>query len=973
MVPHSLDRMRRRLARIGVSFLSCGFLLAFALTATAHGQTPSAREIQQINEVIASGVPITPEMIAVAKSRYPELRKYSNAEIQRMIEEERRGKGVSERGNFENGNEDEDGEEPDSSLTLGSPEREPSRKPVSRPGSPAASGRSSSSLTSAKIVRLLEQAKQATGTDERFPKNLKRFGHDFFLNMDEPAGSPQSPVSPDYILSAGDQIQVNTWGRENRSLTVTIDSEGMFHYPPLPPMRLAGTSFADAQRRLVSEIEKINGVSASVSLGRLRPIRVMVLGEAIRPGSFTVPAGATVSSALFRSGGVTEIGSLRAIEVRRRGKTVATLDLYEMLLKGKSQGDVQLLSGDVIFIPLAGPQVAVHGMVKRPAIYEVKNGMRALEALELAGGLQSSAHKGRLLLDRVQGNKRNVALDVDMEKPESKSNVRLENGDILLVERVLDRIEDAVWLRGNVNRPGRYQFKPGMTVRDLVPTLHDLAPETFFEYAHIQRVAPDDGRRRLLNFPLGDVFSKGLRVPLQAGDTVIVYGRYDLIARPTVSISGMVRNPGVFPFSEAMRVSDLVVLGGGLTEQAYLPEAHILRRIQDFTADTDSLYRKVIKVDLKAVVEDPAGEGNVALEPFDTLIVFPRESVVPRRTVGIYGAVRGEGDGYDLVDGMGIPELIRLAGGMTKNSYRLGVEVARRHVVGDSLLTRHVVKLNLKALLEGTETFELEDGDIVYIREVINARAFSSVVLVGEFNFPGRYEITPGERLSSVLRRAGGFTPEAYLRGAVFLRKRVRQQQIRHADEIGRRMEAQMQARLLQATQEREKAALALAIERSSQLVEQIKEAPYLGRVVIDIDRKMKFAGTEWDLELEDGDSLWVGPRMSTVSVVGEVSSPTTVIHTRKTNQVGELLSRAGGVTQFGDYKSTFYIGPDGSVTTPSTVPWYSSFKCKKVEPGGTIIVPMKPPAKDYLEIWAQSSQILYHLAVSVGVAVALF
>jgi protein involved in polysaccharide export with SLBB domain len=310
---------------------------------------------------------------------------------------------------------------------------------------------------------------------------------------------------------------------------------------------------------------------------------------------------------------------------------------------------------------------------------------------------------------------------------------------------------------------------------------------------------------------------------------------------------------------------------------------------------------------------------------------------------------------------------------MTKNSYRLGVEVARRNIVGDSLLTRKIHKLKLKAILEGTETFRLEDGDVVYIREVINARAYSNVVLAGEFSFPGRYEVLPGERLSSVVRRAGGFSQEAYLRGAVFLRKRVREQQLLHADEIGRRMEAQMQARLLQTTQEKDKASVVLAIEHSGQLVEQIKRAPYLGRVVVDVDRKMKFAGTEWDLELEDGDSLWVGPRVGTVSVVGEVSSPTTVIYTSKTNQVGELLSRAGGVTMFGDYKSTFYVGPDGVVTTPGTTPWYSSFKCKKVEPGGTVIVPMKPPAKDYLEIWVQSSQVLYHLAVSVGVAVALF
>src|SRR5690606_36755726 len=181
---------------------------------------------------------------------------------------------------------------------------------------------------------------------------------------------------PEYILSPGDEIQVYTWGRESRNQSVFIDNDGMFQFPPLSPMRVAGMRFAQAQELIINEIQKIQGVTAAVSLGRLRSIRVMVLGEAVRPGSYTLPAGVTVTGALFRSGGVSRIGSLRAIEVRRNGKVAATLDLYEMLLKGASRGDIQLLPGDAIFIPLAGPMVAVSGQVKRPAIYEIKGNLR---------------------------------------------------------------------------------------------------------------------------------------------------------------------------------------------------------------------------------------------------------------------------------------------------------------------------------------------------------------------------------------------------------------------------------------------------------------------------------------------------------------------------------------------------------------------------------------------------------------------
>jgi polysaccharide export outer membrane protein len=334
--------------------------------------------------------------------------------------------------------------------------------------------------------------------------------------------------------------------------------------------------------------------------------------------------------------------------------------------------------------------------------------------------------------------------------------------------------------------------------------------------------------------------------------------------------------------------------------------------------------------------------------------------------------VRNEGV-YELSEGLGIPELVKMAGGFTKNSFKLTLEVTRRTIVNDSVLVRNIKKMNLKELLDGTASFDLQDGDRMYIREVVNSREFTSIVLQGEFNFPGRYEFTPGEKLSSVIQRAGGFSKQAYLRGAVFLRLSVKEQQLRHAEEVGRRLEGQLQARLQQAKDESERAGLMAALQRRQQLLGEIQRAPYLGRVVIKVDSRMKFKDTDWDMELENGDVLFVGPKVSTVSVLGEVSSPTTLIHTRKTNQVGEVLAKAGGVNTYGDYSQTFYVAPDGVISTPGSTPWYSSFKCKAVEPGGTVIVPLKPPTVDYLEVWAKATQILYQLAISVGVAATLF
>ena len=1024
--------------RIVAAFLALTF---GPVVAPATAQSPTPQQVRQAQQLIQSGVPITPEMVDAAKQQIPELQDIPDDQILKKAEEAK-GKTPAEI---------------DKELEKTKQEAKDEESAASAPEEPPIVTRDQSGVGGER------RGPGATG----FPAGLRRFGEEFFRNADGAEGlGANAPSLPEYIVSPGDEIEVYTWGRESRSQTVTIDADGMFKYPPLDPFRVSGKRFDQAQKQITAEIQKIQGLTVSVRLGRLKSIRIMVLGEAVRPGSYSLPAGITVSAALFRSGGISSIGSLRNIEVRRNGRVASRFDVYDMLLKGDMRGDIQLLPGDAIFIPLAKLQVAVTGNVRRPAIYEVKPGFKALEVIELAGGLDFDAHKGRVRLDRVQNNKRHVVIDVNLDKIDARTNVRLEDGDVLNVERVLSRIEDAVFLEGNVNRPGRYQYKRGMTVRDLIPSLKDLKPETYFEYGHIKRPAPDDDRPTLLSFSLSDVLANGAKVPLEPRDVVVIYNRYDLIERPSVQVSGALRRPGEFLYKEGMTIADLVILAGGLGD-AYLPETHLRRVVYDAARDTN--YTELIRLNLKEILENPLSEQNLALQPFDVYTVFPRSVFAPTKPVAINGAVKKPGefaiseglklwdlillagglddphfaeahlrrevyiaeidslttqllrinlkglvdnpDGpdnislqpgdavrifprsigmypraasvngsvrnggvFELVDNMGIPDIIKLAGGLTKNSYKLQVELVRKTIVKDSVVERTILKMSLKDILDGkVESPPLQDGDGVYIREIVRTRESMRVQLQGQFNFPGVYEFLEGEKLSSVIKRAGGFTPQAYVRGVIFIRESVKQQQLRHAEEVGRRLEGQLQARLQQATNAQEQAGLQLALARRDQLLKDIASAPYLGRVVVQLDARMKFAGTDWDLELESGDRIIVGSQVSTVSVLGEVASPTSLVYTRKTNQVGEVLAKAGGINAYGDYDQTFYIGPDGVITTPNSLPWYSSFKCKKIEAGGTVIVPLKPPAKDYLEIWAQSTQILYQLAITLGVAATLF
>jgi len=471
-------------------------------------------------------------------------------------------------------------------------------------------------------------------------------------------------------------------------------------------------------------------------------------------------------------------------------------------------------------------------------------------------------------------------------------------------------------------------------------------------------------------FSLAEVLDKKSEVPLQPRDTIIIYSRFDMMDQPVVKAAGKVRKPDTYPFVDQMRVSDLIIAAGGLTVEAYLPEAHLTRLLR--VGESDSLHSTLLKVNLAGIVDNPADENNLELKPYDELVVFPHSNFILPKKVSVYGAVKQEGD-YELTGNMSVRDLVNQAQGLTRNSYKVSVEVVRRKIVGDSNVVREVHQVPFEDAMSGKLSFVLQDGDGIYVREVVNSRERASASVAGEFNFPGRYEFAVGEKLSNLIKRAGGFSPEAYLRGMVFIRKSVKAQQLRHIEDLNRRLESQLEIMRQRTVDVNEQVTIKAAIENRKNVLNDIRNAPYLGRVVVEIDRELQFAGTDWDITLENGDSLWIGQKPNTVSIMGEVYSPTTLIFTSQSNTVGECLEKAGGVSEYGDYNNTYYVAPDGTIATPNTTPWYSSYEWKRVEPGGTIIVPPKGPKKDYLDAITKISQIIFNTAVSVGVVATFF
>ncbi|MGH9206731.1 MAG: SLBB domain-containing protein, partial [Acidimicrobiales bacterium] len=297
---------------------------------------------------------------------------------------------------------------------------------------------------------------------------LDQFGYDFFST---PASQSPTfdnmPVSSDYVVGPGDELNVLLWGRINRTLKLSVQRDGTLLIPQIGPLPVAGLSFAQAQKLIETQINQIEGVQSDVTMGRLRTIQIFTIGQVAEPGLHAVSALGRVSDALVAAGGVRKTGSLRRVELRRDNRLIRIVDLYAMLLNGDTSSDLRLEPRDVVFVPVIGPVVGLAGDVRNPAIYELRGGETLPSVIQRAGGVSAFGYAHRIQVERIQNHERRVALDVRIDTPEAR-RFGVDDGDLVKVFTVLPEQQDVVKLEGNVNRPGTYQWEEGMRVVDLI-------------------------------------------------------------------------------------------------------------------------------------------------------------------------------------------------------------------------------------------------------------------------------------------------------------------------------------------------------------------------------------------------------------------------------------------------------------------------------------------------------------------------
>lgn len=743
---------------------------------------------------------------------------------------------------------------------------------------------------------------------------LKPFGYTLF------AGSPSTfapvtsvPVPSEYTIGPGDEIRVQMWGKENHQLNLVVDRNGVINFPEIGPEAVAGMSFADLKERINALVDQhFIGLKASVSLGELRSMRVFVLGEARHPGSYTVSSLSTLTNALYVSGGISHSGSLRNIEHRRNGKLVGVLDLYQLLLKGDSRGDSRMQPGDVIFIPPVGKRVGIKGEVYRPALYELKRESRLAELVKLAGGLTPQAYPQRVNIERTNSDYLRVIAEADYSSVQGR-NARVVAGDTVHIPSISEITGQYIEVRGAATRPGKFAWMPGMRVSSLIGSLDaDLLPIADKHYAAIVRTDANTDRISVL--------SLNLRQALQAPGS-----------EADVALS---ERDEILVFADAGKVNDSEGNEDGSRSREKIEIANPLKQERDPELYTrEALFAPVLQR-LKAQA------GPAAFQ----------------QTIQVSGPVRYPGE-YPLPASGRLIDAIAVAGGLTDSASLHLVEVARSSIEGGLAKTR-VLTVSLADIMSGQSQMQLQSRDTVLIKSIPQFGKVRRVTLSGEVLYPGEYTFRDGETLRDVLKRAGGLTDNAFPRGAVFTREKLRQLEAKRLKEAEERLQGDLLGVQLEAGKD---ARSADRVQQVENLLEDVQSSRPIGRMVIDLAAILEERQHQ-SVRLQDGDELTVPSIPQSVSVFGEVQFPTSHMY-QPGLTVADYLDRSGGPTRQADESRAYVVKADGSVLMPQRSRWFGG-RGQQLEPGDTIIMPIDVDRLNKLELWSNVSQIVYQMAL---------
>lgn len=709
-------------------------------------------------------------------------------------------------------------------------------------------------------------------------KELEFFGYKLFDQIPsafEPAAV--GPIDPGYLIGPGDVLRLYLWGAVELQYELNVDNQGTVFIPTAGQIFVSGVTYSELKNKLTIYLSKFYEGLASdpptvfldISLAKLKPIKIFVMGEVSKPGGYTISSFASVFNALYSIGGPLTSGSLRDVRVIRNNKVIAKVDLYDYLLKGQLIGDVRLQNNDMVFIPPRGKTISISGEVLRPAVYELKQDENLKKLIEYSGGLKSTAYIGRAQVARIkpfEQRKRfeleREIIDVDLANlmRSASEDFIVADGDLVEVFPVSEIFLNYVAIEGAVRRPGTYQVSKVKRLADLINEAEGILSEAYLNKADILRTLPDE-THQFISVDLAKALNGDIEnnIELMPRDSIKIYSIYELVEKQNVSISGYVKNPITLPFAQNLTLYDLVFRAGGLQDPIFKGRAFTFRG-DIIRINPDGVSTRIVPFDLDKLLHDKS--ANINLEPGDRVIIYRGDiDRVLDKFVRIEGEIRNPGE-FPLSSNMTPMDLILQAGGFTEQALRSEVYVNRikpSGYEGEKLSESFVIPMTATFSKDQTYEAGLEDSgkinssnfilqhrDIVVVRKNPNYHEQRVVTISGEVNKPGTYVLeSKNETLFDLILKAGGSTSEAFLFGT-------------HYNRGGKKL-------------------------------------------VVDVEALFLKGDEDENVILQNGDKIFIPRKPNTVVVDGEVNNPGLYRYIDGLS-VKDYVENAGGVTDSANY-----------------------------------------------------------------------
>ena len=778
-------------------------------------------------------------------------------------------------------------------------------------------------------------------------EQLKPFGYDVLLGEPMPfANVDNFPVPLDYVMAPGDEIKIQIYGKTSQDLSLKIDREGFIHFPEYGPLAVSGQTFAQLRSQVVGVIkQKVMGVDVVVSMGAMRAMQIFIVGETIQPGAYNVNGLTSVTQALLASGGIKESGSLRNIQLKRKGKVVATLDMYDLLINGDTSNDVRLLAGDTLFVPTKTSNVTLEGEVVRPAIYELKGQTTIGQLLHIAGGAKPQAYLSQVSVRRFTSNGiQQVTLDLAKS---SDRRFTVKDGDEISIGQSSQILNNAVAVRGEVVRQGAVNFTKGMRVSDVIGSIDtDLKQSADLNYALLVREKNDNRDIDVYQFNLLNAITKP-----NSADNLLLSERDQLF----IFDNGIELDYwfGAYANKKANAKSESVVTEYVVKEYVDAETGAVIT-----TENTDKLEVSDDKNILSQGGEIRKTSREELLNPIIERLKAQSTFEHPAKLIEVSGAVKFPGV-YPLAEGESIRNVIAAAGGLKEQAYLESTALTRRNTQNDKFSVSHL-NFSLNDELHGKSTVTVQPQDHIVIKTQPNWQRDMMIELQGEVVFPGTYTFLRGEKLQDIIQRAGGFTEFAYPQGAIFSRERLKRQEQERLDLLNLQLKQEISS--LAMRRQNSSATYTTSPTDALSIADELANTEAIGRLVIDL--KEALAGDiSANVMLEKGDKLYIPATNPIISVMGEVQYASN--HTFKPGMtVEEYLETAGGTKKQADTDRIYIVRADGSVDLPNNSFWFSR-KEKPLAPGDTIIVPIDTDYLDGLSTLTSATQILYQIGVA--------